>query len=92
MTLSEPGKVGRAGSPAKPGRWRDRVREHQRIARAHGYGLVDVWLSPPLDDPDDAETLLKDELQRVHHAFDGEYFHDFDFELAVKIAGELGPV
>ncbi|WP_255949385.1 hypothetical protein [Streptomyces odontomachi] len=63
-----------------------RVKGHCRIARVHGYALVDAWFSHHVADARRLEAALKILLRLNHDRHDGEYFHGLDFERAMECA------
>ncbi|MGA5868458.1 hypothetical protein [Streptomyces cinereoruber] len=68
---------------------RRRVLQHQRIARVHGYALVDAWFSPHVPNAPELESALKKFLRITHTQHDGEYFLGLDFDRAAAVAGLL---
>ncbi|MFC4610583.1 hypothetical protein ACFO9E_22710 [Streptomyces maoxianensis] len=66
---------------------RKRVATHRREAERHGFGLVNGWVSPPLENPRMQEKFALD-LAGYHHGapHDGERFYEMPYDKALTIA------
>ncbi|MFD4833329.1 hypothetical protein ACFWPV_26255 [Streptomyces uncialis] len=83
----QPGQYVKLGSVID--NYRRRVLQHRRIARVHGFALVDAWISDQVPDPKKLEDALKGFLRIDHREHDGEYFLNFDIEKAASVATML---
>ena len=69
-----------------------RLEEHLRAANAHGWGMVNAWISPILANSKGARTVERKMLNALAEAHSGssagERFYGMDFVTAVAIAWE----
>jgi hypothetical protein len=83
----QPGQYVKLGSVSDG--YRRRVLEHRRIARVHGFALVDAWISDRVSNPKELEGALRNFLRMSHREHDGEYFLSFDIEKVASVAAML---
>ncbi|MGI5259344.1 GIY-YIG nuclease family protein [Streptomyces angustmyceticus] len=80
----QPGQYVKLGSVID--NYRRRVLQHRRIARVHGFALVDAWISDQVPDPTKLESALRNLLRISHREHDGEYFLNSDIDKAASLA------
>lgn len=78
------------GRLTKPLRWHGRIQEHRTAGKAHGFTLVDLWVSPPLWSQGEAEDAAKEALTATGAQPENEeYFHQLPFEQALDVVLSL---
>ncbi|MHC3463727.1 hypothetical protein [Streptomyces flavovirens] len=89
-------KVGLSGRYWQPGRltkrlrWYERIQEHRTSGKAHGFTLVDLWVSPPLWNQEEAEDAAKEALVATGAQVENEeYFHQLSFDRALDVVLSL---
>ncbi|MFJ8509665.1 hypothetical protein [Streptomyces avermitilis] len=78
------------GRLTKPLRWHERIQEHRTAGKAHGFTLVDLWVSPPLWNQEEAEDAAKEALVATGAQVENkEYFHQLPFDQALDVVLSL---